>query len=84
MTIHTLKTWTEFFQLAKSHKKNFELRENDRNFQVNDELILQEFDPIKGEYTGDHMHALITYILPSDNPFHDLGNKVILALKYDY
>ena len=83
MAIHTLKTWPDFFRVMKSHEKNFELRENDRNFQVGDELILEEFDPIKNEYTGDHVHALITWILPADHPFHNLGNKVILALKYD-
>jgi len=39
-------------------------------------------DHLKNKYTGDHIHAKITWILPTDNPFHNLGDKIIMALKY--
>jgi hypothetical protein len=84
MAVHELKTWKPIFQVMKSGEKSFDMRKNDRNFQVGDELILNEYDNEKGEYTGDHIHALITWILPSDNPYHNLGDKVVMSLKYHY
>jgi len=42
---HNLKTWPSFFQAVKSKIKPFEIRENDRNYQVGDTLILEEFSP---------------------------------------
>ena len=38
-TIHTLKIETEFFKAVKERRKTFEIRKNDRNFQVGDILI---------------------------------------------
>ncbi|HBD0694848.1 TPA: DUF3850 domain-containing protein, partial [Enterococcus faecalis] len=40
--IHTLKIETEFFKAVKERRKTFEIRKNDRNFQVGDILILEE------------------------------------------
>ena len=34
----------------------------DRRFQVGDFLILQEYDPVKAEYTGREAQVRITYI----------------------
>jgi hypothetical protein len=51
MKIHELKTWPEYFQAIKSGIKTFEIRENDRDFQVGDILILREFKPCK-DYMG--------------------------------
>lgn len=84
MAIHELKTWKPIFQDMKNGNKAFDIRKNDRNFQVGDELILNEWDSDKEEYTGDHIHALVTWILPSNNPFHNLEDKIIMSLKYDY
>ena len=78
--IHKLKTWPDIFKVMKSGEKTFDLRRNDRNFKVDDLIILEEYDPIKEKYTGDHVYAKITWILPSENPFHNLEDKVILSL----
>ncbi|MFA5381985.1 MAG: DUF3850 domain-containing protein [Candidatus Micrarchaeia archaeon] len=43
--VHSLKTWPEFFQLTLNGKKKFELRRNDRDYRVGDELLLKEWDP---------------------------------------
>jgi len=43
---HELKTWPEFFEQTRSGRKKFELRRNDRDFRVEDELLLKEFDPV--------------------------------------
>ena len=43
--IHKLKTWPSCFQAVKAKIKPFEIRVNDRNYQVGDTLILEEFSP---------------------------------------
>lgn len=63
MKIHYLKTYPEYFAATENGSKTFELRENDRDFQVKDVLILQEFDPDKIQFTGRIISASVTYIL---------------------
>ena len=61
MAVHFLKTWPEYFTEVKEGRKKFEVRENDRNFQIGDKLVLQEFDPKNG-YTEDVVEKEVTYI----------------------
>jgi hypothetical protein len=59
---HYLKTEKEYYQDVERGVKTFELRKNDRNFQVGDMLFLCE--TIAGEHTGNRLPPLeITYIL---------------------
>lgn len=60
---HALKTWPQFFQDVSERGKNFEVRLFDRPFKVGEKLILQEYDPKTGQYTGDEIERIITYIL---------------------
>lgn len=60
--VHHLKTWPPHFQEVRDGKKTFELRLNDRNFQVGDFLVLEEYEPDKG-YTGRSTARRITHIL---------------------
>lgn len=39
---HELKTWPEFFEQTRNGRKKFELRRNDRAYQVGDQLLLKE------------------------------------------
>lgn len=63
---HHLKTETEYYQAVEQGLKKFELRKNDRNFQVGDYLFLQE--TVNGIYTGRQIGRLeIKYILYGGN-----------------
>lgn len=69
MTEHTVKSWTAFFQAIKSGDKTHDMRDMvDRDYRVGDILILNEYDPFKGEYTGDTCRVKITYITSADTP----------------
>lgn len=77
--VHHLKTWTPYFRDIQSGFKNFEVRKNDRSFEIGDTLILEEFDQIKEKYTGAWIPKQITYKL-DDTRFVKEG-FVILGMK---
>lgn len=77
--IHELKTWREYFIAVFSGIKNFELRKNDRDYKIGDELLLKEYDHIKEEYTGRILHRRIDYILHGGQFWLEKG-YVILGL----
>ncbi|WP_404997450.1 DUF3850 domain-containing protein [Enterococcus faecalis] len=58
---HKLKIDIKYFKAILSGKKNFEIRNNDRDFKVGDTVVLQEItnDRI---YTGREVTGIITYI----------------------
>jgi hypothetical protein len=61
--VHYLKTIQPFFSEVKSGTKTFELRRNDRDFQVGDEVYLQEYDLDNNSFSGQEVRAKITYVL---------------------
>lgn len=61
--VHYLKTWKPFFQDVKSGIKQFEVRKNDRDYQVGDTLILDEIDQNSERPTGDWIAKLVVYKL---------------------
>ena len=81
MKTHGLKVWPEYFKEIRSGNKTFEVRKNDRDFEMGDRLYLREFDPTKDRYTGRTLNATITYILKSPNPFIELGDFVVMSIK---
>lgn len=42
---HELKIWPQFYCRVKDGSKTFEVRNNDRNFQRGDMVVLREWDP---------------------------------------
>jgi len=51
--IHHLKSWPQYFRPITEGRRTHELRRNDRGFKVGDFIVLEEFDPLKQEYTGE-------------------------------
>ena len=73
MKTHELKILPEYFEAVISGRKQFEIRKNDRDYKVGDQLILRECEvylkqDLSGltrqafSYTGDSYKAKITYI----------------------
>lgn len=57
---HELKILPKYYDEIIQGKKDFEIRENDRDFKEEDIVILKEF--IDGNYTGKYIKAIIDYI----------------------
>jgi len=62
MKLHYLKTWPDEFQAVLDRRKKHEFRKNDRGFGVGHRLVLQEWDPIKQDYTRREREVQVTYI----------------------
>jgi hypothetical protein len=79
MATHELKCKPEYFGPLLTGEKTSEVRENDRDYQVGDRLIIQEFNSrtISG-YTGRAVSKYVTHVL-RDFPAVD-SNYVVLSL----
>ena len=76
--LHELKIYPKYFDAVLDGSKPFEIRKNDRGFQVGDNIRLREWDNIK--YSGRTIYAEITYIL--DDKFVGLADGyVALGIK---
>jgi len=66
---HDLKIWPEFFADVVSGAKRYEVRSNDRSFDLDDVLVLREWNPESKEYTGQLCKARVIHIMRStDTP----------------
>lgn len=64
--VHELKSWIRFFEKVITGEKTFEVRINDRNFQIGDELNLREYNEKTNQYTGRNAFFRVPYILGAD------------------
>lgn len=81
--IHKLKILPEFFSLVEKGKKRFELRKNDRNYQEDDIILLQEY--FDGEYTGRQCVVKITNVFGGNNEeslWPELKKETIISDQY--
>ena len=76
MAIIKKKIWPEYFELVQAGKKQFELRVADFEIKEGDTLILEEYDPIKKEYTGRTIEKQAKYILKFK--LDDFGQKELI------
>lgn len=60
---HKIKTWTPYFQDIIDGKKPFEIRLNDRDYQVGDEIHHIEWNSDVQKETGRACWATITYMI---------------------
>ena len=60
--MHDLKIDNEYFEHVLLGTKTFEIRKNDRNFNVGDIVILNEWNNTDLSYTGRKIICRITYV----------------------
>lgn len=78
MKVHKLKILPEYYNAQIEGKKNFEIRKNDRNYQVGDWLLLKEYNPKIKKFTERKVMVEITYI----TNYQQKDSYVVLGTKY--
>lgn len=85
---HELKTWPEFFNATRNGEKKFELRRNDRDFKVGDQLFLKEWNPevtqscnVQG-YTGRELLVRVDYIMDDAHRFGLDPDFIIMSISH--
>lgn len=81
-TTHDLKTWPSYFNAVMNDVKTFEVRKDDRNFKIGDTLLLREYNPNDGNYTGAVCTRQVTYILKGGQFGIEEGFVVLGLRKY--
>ena len=57
------KIWPEYFEKVSSGEKKFEARLADFEVNRGDVLVLREWDPATGDYTGREVRKEVGYVL---------------------
>lgn len=76
--VHEVKTLPKYFQPQAEGLKSFEVRRNDRDYQVGDILRQKEWTQ-EGGYTGRALDREIVYVL--DDPTYCKEGFVVLGLR---
>ncbi|WP_196596054.1 ASCH/PUA domain-containing protein [Pectinatus frisingensis] len=74
---HDLKILPRYFADILIGNKTFEIRKNDRNFELGDYINLREWDPDKQKYTGSHLVKQICYM----TDYEQQDGYVVLGLR---
>ena len=78
MKHHRLKIEPQYFEDVEAGRKTFEIRREDRGFEIGDTLQLCEFEPMPGlGYTGREVGRTITYI----SYYMQMAGYVVLGMK---
>lgn len=78
MKVHKLKILPEYYNAQVKGIKNFEIRKNDRNYQIGDWLLLKEYNPKIKKFTERKVMVEITYI----TNYQQKDGYVVLGTKY--
>lgn len=77
MTVHELKIEPVYLNQIIEGIKTFEIRKNDRDFQIEDTLILHEYFRSTKECSGRHAFVKVVYI----SCFMQQKGNVVLGIK---
>lgn len=75
LEVHELKILPEYYNAVNEEIKTFEIRKNDRNYQVGDVLHLKEWDAER--YTNNSVYVQVTYI----TDYAQIDDYVVLAIQ---
>lgn len=81
--IHHLKTIDPYFTHVMSGQKTFEVRVNDRHFQVGDILKLNLWDEDQQKFTGAFCFVTVTYVFDLNawaRPGHVPDSCVVMSI----
>jgi hypothetical protein len=82
---HVLKIWPGSYDAVASGQKTHDVRYNDRDFKVGDQLVLREWVPVgddctEGNFTGRSVLRRVTYVTPGGS--WGLGEKIcVLSIR---
>lgn len=80
MTVHKVKSWSHFFQAISDGLKKHDLRRKDRDYNIGDTIVLEEYDNINGKYTGRSLKTEVTYI--TDNRYPCAYSSAVIPNDY--
>jgi len=77
-TKHVLKIWPEFYREHAMGTRRFEIRKNDRGYDVGDLVVLQPYDPTNNAYLPG---PELTYRITTVSNFQQRLDYVVLGLE---
>ena len=87
MAVIKKKIWPELFEEVASGKKKCEVRLNDFEINAGDTLVLEEWDPGAGDYTGRTIEKKVTHVaefnLNKFNQAEAIKEKGLLIISLD-
>jgi len=75
---HIVKCWPIYFGALLCRDKRFDVRFNDRDYQVDDLVTFQEWCPVTKEFSGEELTYRALYILAQHDGLKD--GFVVLGL----
>lgn len=81
---HELKTDPKFYLEVSQGHKTFEVRVNDRDFTMGDQVTLKEFDRTTQTFTGNELSFKIGYVLSLGDFFGNDNKYCVFSLVDKY
>ena len=79
MKLIDLKIFPSYFRDVLGGDKTFEIRKNDRDYEVGDLLVLHEYDPDSEAYTGETLAVTVKYVFSDEK--YVLPGYVVLGIE---
>ncbi len=69
MSHYEVKSWTYLFDEIVAGRKTADMRDKtERDYKVDDTMLLRRYDQASGAYTGEEVEVKITHIISNDTP----------------